>query len=101
MKFTLPPQQKSIAGVVVYYLEDINLSVAIMYAVSVVENVNSWNVKTYKGNPEATLDMATKMGLCSNVADDQWHEGSLEFVNYSVFMSTSPQAIFKVQIFKS
>lgn len=101
MMFVLPDQQETVAGVVVYYIEDIDLSLAMMFAVSADKKPNHWNVKMYKGDQDASLEMARTMFLCSNVADDQWHEGSLEFVKYSVFMSTTAKATFKIQIFKS
>ena len=66
-------------------------------------DANFWNMKMYRGDRRATFPNYQDiiMNPPRMTADDQWHNGDLDFVHYRVFMSTSPQAILKIEIFKS
>ena len=86
-----------VAGFPVYDIEGIQLSLTMLYYVSI--NGNSWNVKMHLDDELPTY---REMLLSGHPADDSWHEGDLGFgLKYRVFMSTSREAILLIKIHKS
>lgn len=93
-------QHSPVSGVLVYYIEQTGASLAMWYYVS--DYQNRWNVKVYRHNEHADSNTNGDMRANSNIADNQWQEGALSYgLKYRVFMSTFPQALLKIEIFKS
>lgn len=83
-----------------YYIEQTGASLAMWYYVS--DYQNRWNVMVFPHNEHAGIYTYGHMRPISNIADNQWHAGALSYgLKYRVFMSTFPQALLKIEIFKS
>lgn len=88
--------ENGVGGVLVYYIEEIDSSLAMMYY---VQGQKYWYVKMYHGDQRASQEMYSEMYYPSYVADNQWHDGPLTFgLKYRVRMSTSSQAVLQIKI---
>ena len=84
-----------------YYIKEIDSSLAMMYFVSYGQQ-RYWYVKMYDGDKPASEKMMDDMFYPSYKADDQWHNGTVDFeLTYGVRMSPSPQATLEIHINKS
>ena len=90
--------QGEVGGLLVYYIEEIDASVAMAFYAD--DDKNYWSVMTYLGDlPASGASYLLQMLVDSHEADDQWYQGALDFgLKQRVFMSTSREAVLKIHI---
>ena len=90
--------QGGVKGVVVYFIEDFHVSLAIAYSVD--SYINLWSVVTYPGHlPANVLMYYFQLILYGNVAGKDVNDKRLLCgLKYDGSMSTSAQAILKIDI---
>lgn len=88
-----------VAGVLVYYIPNINKSLAVGF--SVFYNVNLWKVKTYNGVEHGSETKYMELLFASSIASDGWNYVTLDSLKCNVFMSTSAQAALDIKVYPS